>query len=1096
MSSGGQILGGIVGSVTGFIVSGGSLMGAAYGAQIGMMAGGIIDPPKGPNINGPRLSDLSVQTSTYGAFISRDYGTIAQSGNIFWLQGDALTEVQTETEGGGKGGPISTNTSWSYFATFAVGLCEGPIDGIRKIWIGPDLFYDASDTNTGATGSSSGFTLYHGTDTQLADPLIQADKGAANTPAYRGLAYIVFHNLALAKYSNSLLGAQVKVEIVQSGTLSRPLPTYILDSTNGYGGLQPIYDNKTGILVYNTIWRTLHFYDLFNGVELFTVDTGADVWSIQAGAPGTIWAWGQYDFYVYDVVSGARIATIARPGASDTTGKYNPRGNSFLVTQDGNLIKYTLAGKIPIAYEIIYSAGGAIIWQAMEITKRGYVVLYSDASKKIVILRPGFSFSTYDSYSISTSYDVSAGGNGTWTHTSTYDPVRDKVYICNSSGTFIITVDTSGFIPVITEHALSTVGVWPLYHKQSDTLICYSTGPYPTIELRDPESLALLDSFGNDSTFWATSYMDAWPIEVDGWADKFIAWGPKVAIVQFDRRITPLSISLSTVVQAECLTSALLTSSDIDVTDLTDIVRGYKIASQGAIRGALDPLRGAWPFDVVQSGYKIKFKKRGSASVITIPSSDLDARAAGDAPGISITDTREMDLVLPRKVNVKYLDVIREYDVNEQSEERLNTDAVNEQTVDLAIVFNANEAKQKAEMLLYLYWMERYDISFKLPGTYAQLEPGDVITITASNATYELRLTRTNTLPDGRMECQAKYSSAALYVPAALGSEGQSVGSVIPVISPSVYKLLDIPLMSDDTDTAGFPVAMSSYQSGWPGGVLYRSDDEGTTWLDVKAFSPGQIMGVAVNTLSTHTGTVLDKASTLTVRVYAGELSSVTEAQMFVGQNWFAYGVHGRWEIIAAQNCVLQVDGTYILSDFLRGQNGTEWATGVHVAGDDLIYLSTATLEFISVNSSTINSPRLYRGITSGLTLDSDLDYPFTYAAVNLECLSPVHLTGDRNPSSNDWSLTWIRRSRYYGWRDLVDAPLGESSESYEIDVYSSGTYATVKRTLTSATPSVTYSSANQVTDFGSNQSTLYLKIYQLSSIAGRGYALTQSITR
>ena len=36
----------------------------------------------------------------------------------------------------------------------------------------------------------------------------------------------------------------------------------------------------------------------------------------------------------------------------------------------------------------------------------------------------------------------------------------------------------------------------------------------------------------------------------------------------------------------------------------------------------------------------------------------------------------------------------------------------------------------------------------------------------------------------------------------------------------------------------------------------------------------------------------------------------------------------------------------------------------------------------------------------------------------------------------------------------------------------------------------------NQVTDFGSNQATLYVKVYQLSANVGRGYPLTTSITR
>lgn len=417
-------------------------------------------------------------------------------------------------------------------------------------------------------------------------------------------------------------------------------------------------------------------------------------------------------------------------------------------------------------------------------------------------------------------------------------------------------------------------------------------------------------------------------------------------------------------------------------------------------------------------------------------------------------------------------------------------------TVEIPVVLNADEASQAVAALHNLYWLERYDISFVLPPTYSQLEPGDVVTVTADYATYELRLTSTNTLPDGRIECRAKYNDAALYVQVASGEEGQSVGATLTLSGPSVYQLLDIPLMRDDDNTAGFPVAMTGYLTGWPGGVLYRSDDDGATWADLQAFAPGQVMGYATTSLAAHGGTVIDFSSTLTVRMYSGTLASVTQAQMFSGQNWFAYGAHGRWEIIAAQNATLQGDGTYILTDFMRGQRGTEWATGLHTANDRLVKLNATTLEFLSVNSSTIGSPRSYRAITTGKAIDSDSSQSFTYLGVNLECLSPVHLTGNRNPSTNDWTLEWIRRSRFDQWRDYVDAPLGETVESYEVEIYSSGTYATLKRTLTSATATVAYTSAQQTTDFGGVQSTIYVKVFQNSDIVGRGYPLQTSITR
>jgi predicted 3-demethylubiquinone-9 3-methyltransferase (glyoxalase superfamily) len=47
---------------------------------------------------------------------------------------------------------------------------------------------------------------------------MQATLGVDNTPAYRGLAYIVFYDLPLADYGEALAAAQVKVEVMKSAT--------------------------------------------------------------------------------------------------------------------------------------------------------------------------------------------------------------------------------------------------------------------------------------------------------------------------------------------------------------------------------------------------------------------------------------------------------------------------------------------------------------------------------------------------------------------------------------------------------------------------------------------------------------------------------------------------------------------------------------------------------------------------------------------------------------------------------------------------------------------------------------------------------------
>lgn len=90
--------------------------------------------------------------------------------------------------------------------------------------------------------------------------------------------------------------------------------------------------------------------------------------------------------------------------------------------------------------------------------------------------------------------------------------------------------------------------------------------------------------------------------------------------------------------------------------------------------------------------------------------------------------------------------------------------------------------------------------------------------------------------------------------------------------------------------------------------------------------------------------------------------------------------------------------------------------------------------------------------------------------------------------STDGVSFTWSRRTRLDKNFTTGVTPLGESTESYEIDVYDDGTFTTVVRTLTSTTETVNYSEAQQVIDFGAVQSSFFIDVYQVSATLGRGY--------
>src|SRR6056297_2538072 len=184
---------------------GGAILGvsaATIGGFIGSTIGSVVDSwimsslAPTQRIEGARMDNLRITSATEGAVIPRLYGRMRIGGNIIWAT-DFREETNTTTQGGGKGGggggKVKT-TEYLYYASFAVALCEGPITGIGRIWADGKLLDTAGIS----------WRWYPGNEAQTPDPFIAAKMGAANTPAYRGTAYVVFEDLPLGNYGNRL----------------------------------------------------------------------------------------------------------------------------------------------------------------------------------------------------------------------------------------------------------------------------------------------------------------------------------------------------------------------------------------------------------------------------------------------------------------------------------------------------------------------------------------------------------------------------------------------------------------------------------------------------------------------------------------------------------------------------------------------------------------------------------------------------------------------------------------------------------------------------------------------------------------------------
>ncbi len=185
----------------------GTAIGGPIGGAIGALIGsgfdhGVLFRPKGRE--GARLADLQIQTSRYGTQVPRLFGTMRVAATVIWATD--LREVKSKS-GGGKGRP--SVTSYSYSASFAVALSARAIRSIRRIWADGNLLRGAAgDFKT----ELSAFRVHSGNEDQAADPLIAAAEGEALTPAHRGIAYVLFEDLALGDYGNRIPSLTFEVE--------------------------------------------------------------------------------------------------------------------------------------------------------------------------------------------------------------------------------------------------------------------------------------------------------------------------------------------------------------------------------------------------------------------------------------------------------------------------------------------------------------------------------------------------------------------------------------------------------------------------------------------------------------------------------------------------------------------------------------------------------------------------------------------------------------------------------------------------------------------------------------------------------------------
>lgn len=943
----------------------GGSIGAQVGWLVGSMLGNLIDPPK---IEGPRRTDLKLQVSEYGKPIPIVWGLGRLAGNVI-DQTDLQEHKETE---GGKGGPEITK--YTYSASFAILLCEGPIKGVRRIWADGRLIWAQAD------GTTMPCTLYLGTETQEPDPTFEAIHGVGQQPAYRGMAYVVFTDYMLTDFGDRIPMLEFEVYTAEGiipwrvvefdSWISPELGNYVLSSGMLHEGLivsVEISNDPYAADLYATWWD----YDGNQVGETVIMPTNTPV--------GTI---------VYN--SGLALTVSSNGDGTSTVywWRFIPEENTFR-----NVSRFTISGSLANYAERAMLVGDTIVCLGHQATWTVlYTAPYNDGTPGEIDVGSGYSLIE----SVPVNCQSISSNDGTFYITNEDTTGGIRMWQFDTSLNLLHFWDVSDTASTMIQQTSLNSAAW-------NNIICFGTDEGVTgggsnvhnvrlIKVNEDYSLEDYGSYiphlNSHSTYVGNGLMmDATGI--------------------YSLVPPPADVTLASIV------SAISDMTDIngayDVSELTDTVHWFAMTNQMTARNAIETLRRGFLFDAVESDDVVKFRKRGATdSVVTLDDDDLDAREYGQEPQELLQTIRKKEKGLPRTVTLRYIDIDTDYATGAQSSPRLTTLSDQDTTLDLAIGFTATEALQKCWALQVSEWIERESFTWNTTRKYAWVEPCDVVTVRGR----VVRVVNRTDTPVGVVKWEGVLHRPSVYTQEQTSSGGSGENTQPTVPNPphagvaTQIVLLDIPLLSMNDAVYGFYVAGGpAYTGSWAGFTLYKSVDDGVNWTAVYSSSTPAVIGATATTsgespplgspdvdgvLSAYTGgDVVEEASICVVLSdNTAELTSTTAAGLANGANLCAISrgyeagspTSQRWEILQFRDAYQINTGTYILSGFLRGRKGT--GTSGHASGDTFVLLPSGNVD---APQQEIGVPLIYKAVSYGFSIADAFPVAFTNTGIGAQ---------------------------------------------------------------------------------------------------------------
>lgn len=955
-------------------------------------SGGVatkIDPPddrylpglrKGLTGVGPRLIETRVAFSLYGTTIPVSFGVRRLAGNILWAK-----ELQESSE------VVNGITQYSYSGTFAVSFgTSGNADATQRqllrVWADGRLVVD-NRANGRNIARAFQYRWYDGGETQNPDPTIVANMGVETTPAYRGQMYIVIIGLPLKSFDNKI--PAITVEVGDISTSSSFIRTITATGESSNSGSVWVNHALKRAYVYNTSVNPdgVFVYDLDNlsfirkysansaGIPQFGGNkTGIDKNFFYApwvhkifGFPDALDPdktlmvidpdFGFVEGYLTDLVN--PISSIAGTQMQDslattvlalaslssgvdslTFAGYNssglfvgPKLNYPTSTIDSHFFGKSSANDVTYYFE---KDGDPDMLSRI-------VLSYNDlVNENIPVIDNDWL--PYDGVAVT---DLACG---------VYCPAFNAILVFYTSGEArLVDVDTATNIWRIT--GLANVPSSAAEGKailqnglQSGNKISY-------VRSNTVYEIDLLN--GTFATYAVTANFIANNSATFNSVNDTV-----IGIGLADGKLREVSYKYAvgeSILVSDLLTQIALKSgyalSDIEVdAAANDLIEGALFTEQTSLREIIEKVRTLFGYEIVESDGKLKI--RNTAAAYSTPNfAIVKEDLLGDGSSDAFIDRISVDISIPKAYSITYIDPSIGYQWATQSWRRPRSDSSHSATgtsdIKVPFIMNANLAKKLSAKITYSPWQSQHSYAFSLPKKFLDLEPGDTISATLDTRSYLIKAVSVTYNTDHTISVSGQ--DFVSFEPFNL--EAYSGIDYNPTISdPPAGSMfyLDIPHLNDDdyaavgqsrfyhviapaTLTNTFTGVFGHYGTGNPQSISSFSIS-GTIQYSQLDFSTSTF---PVGRLTRHLRVAprgmrnaLDTVGTLNiVPVYGDEtlLTSITYDEMMLGGNLAAIGAPGRWEVIRFMDVVLELDGSYTISNIVRGAHSTGHAARDYV---------------------------------------------------------------------------------------------------------------------------------------------------------------------